>query len=92
MFGVTDPAILAFVEPRLVTQPWRTLYQPVVAPIMHPDIPVSYVVCMQYGPPPFTARLAEMQADAAVQTLTIDTSHHLMLTALEETMKVLVDG
>ena len=29
--GITDPKTIAFVEPRLVGQPWRTFFQPVKA-------------------------------------------------------------
>jgi pimeloyl-ACP methyl ester carboxylesterase len=90
-FGVTDPAIEAYLEPRLTAQPWRTCYQPVTALKVRPDIPVSYVVCTGYGQSPFTARLAEMEADPAVRVTTIDTGHFSMLTAFEETIAALVN-
>jgi pimeloyl-ACP methyl ester carboxylesterase len=91
-FGVTDPAMVAFIEPRLAAQSWRTFYQPVKALKVRPDIPVSYVVCTGYEPSPFAARLAEMEADPAVRITTIDTSHHCMLTALDDTVEVLLNG
>ncbi|HWA80937.1 MAG TPA: alpha/beta fold hydrolase, partial [Acetobacteraceae bacterium] len=49
IFGVTDPHIVAFIEPRLAAQPWRTFYQPVKAMKSRPNIPVSYVVCTGYA-------------------------------------------
>jgi pimeloyl-ACP methyl ester carboxylesterase len=90
-FGVTDPAITAFLEPRLADQPWRTLYQPVKALNTRPNIPFAYIVCTGYGPSPFTARLAEMEADRAMRIIKIDSSHHYMITAFEETIAALVD-
>jgi pimeloyl-ACP methyl ester carboxylesterase len=92
VFGVTDPALVAFIEPRLAPQPWRTFYQPVKALKSRPDIPMSYVACSGYGQSPFMARLAEMEADPAMRTIVIDTSHHCMLTAVEETVAALVES
>jgi pimeloyl-ACP methyl ester carboxylesterase len=90
-FGLTDSALVAFIEPRLAEQPWRTLYQPVKALKTRPDIPFSYVVCTGYGPSPFTARLAEMEGDPTMRVIKIDTSHFCMVTALEHTIAALVD-
>jgi pimeloyl-ACP methyl ester carboxylesterase len=92
VFGVTDPALIAFIEPRLAPQPWRTFYQPVKALRSRPDIPVSYVACSGYGLSPFMTRLAEMEADPAVRAIVIDTSHHCMLTAVDATIAALVQG
>jgi pimeloyl-ACP methyl ester carboxylesterase len=91
-FGVTDAAIAKFLEPRLTAQPWRTVYQPVRALNVRPDIPVSYVACTGRGESPFTARLAEMEADPAVRVTTINTGHLCMVTAFEETIAALVNG
>ncbi len=91
VFGVNDPAIEAYLEPRFTAQPWRTVYQPVTALKVRPDIPVSYVVCTGYGESPMTTRLAEMESDPAMRVITIDTSHYPMLTAFEETMAALVN-
>lgn len=88
-FGVTDPALTAFVQPRITNQPWRTFYQPVTALKARAQIPTSYVVCTGFGPSPFISRLAEMEADPAVRTTAIDTSHHCMLTDLEATISVI---
>jgi pimeloyl-ACP methyl ester carboxylesterase len=89
-FGVTDQAIVKFVEPRLVRQPWRTFYQPVTALMAKPAIPITYVACTGYGPSLFTARIAEMEADPGVTVKVIETSHHCMLTALDETLAALL--
>ncbi len=89
-FGVTDPSHVAFIEPRLVMQPWRTFYHPVRALKRLPDIPVSYVACTGYGPSPFMARLAEMEADPTVRVIRIETGHHCMLTAVEDTVAAIL--
>lgn len=91
-FGVTDPTMVAHIEPRLTRQPWRTFYQPVKALKSRPAIPTSYIVCTKYGPSPFQGRLAEMTADPAVRVTTIDTGHHCMMTAVDETTAALVAG
>ena len=90
-FGVTDPATVEFLKPRLTAQPWRTLSQPVKALKVRPEIPFSYVVCTGYGPSPFTARLAEMEADPTMRVIKIDTSHLCMMTAVDQTIMALID-
>jgi pimeloyl-ACP methyl ester carboxylesterase len=89
-FGVTDPATVAFIEARLARHPWRTLYHSVKALKRRPAMPISYVVCTGYGPSPFQERLAEMEADPAVRVTTINTSHHCMMTAVDETIAALI--
>jgi pimeloyl-ACP methyl ester carboxylesterase len=92
-FGITDPKIIAFVEPRLVAQPWRTFFQPVKALKTRPDIPLAYVVCERSNPSLFMPRLAEMQANPAIRTATIDTHHQPMLSMPDETVAVILgDG
>ena len=88
--GVTDPQLVAFIAARLAMQPWRTVFQPVKALKPRPDIPVSMIVCTGFGPSPFTARLAEMEADPAVRLTTIDASHLCMLTDVDTTMAALL--
>jgi pimeloyl-ACP methyl ester carboxylesterase len=91
VFGVTDPAMVDFLELRLIYQPWRTFYQPVKALKVRPDIPFSYVACTGYGPSPFTARLAEMEADPTMRVIKIDSNHFCMMTAVDETIAALID-
>jgi hypothetical protein len=88
-FGVTDPEVAKFVEPRLTAQPWRTCYQPVKALKVRPAIPISYIVCTGWGETYFTARLAEMKEDPGVWTTTLDANHLCMLTAAEDTVAAL---
>jgi hypothetical protein len=91
---VTDPAIVAFLEPRLVHQPWRTLYQPVKALKVRPNIPMTYVVCTRQGQAPtvFSLRLAVMDTDPAMQVKMIKTGHMCLFTRLDETIGVLVES
>lgn len=85
-FGVSDPEVAAFVEPRLTAQPWRTCYQPVRAAKVRPDIPITYIVCTGWGETPFTARLAELHADRGARTTTLNACHLSMLTDSEATV------
>ena len=88
-FGVTDPEMAKFVEPRLTAQPWRTCYQPVKALKVRPAIPISYIVCTGWGETPFTARLAEMKEDPGASTTTLNASHLCMLTDVEATISAI---
>jgi pimeloyl-ACP methyl ester carboxylesterase len=90
VFGVTDPAVTAFVEPRLTLQPWRTFTQPVKALKQRPDIPMSYIVCTRFSPSPFQVRQAEMQADPGMAVSTLDADHLCVLSAPEATVGALV--
>jgi pimeloyl-ACP methyl ester carboxylesterase len=90
-FGITDPDMARFVEPRLSPHSWRCFYQPAtVLPLARP-VPISYVVCTENKAPAFRARLAEMEANPAIWTATIATGHNCMMTATEETIAVLAD-
>ncbi|WP_210386421.1 alpha/beta hydrolase [Methylobacterium soli] len=88
--GITDPKTIAFVEPRLVSQPWQTFFQPVKVLKTRPDIPLAYVVCAQTNPSPFMPRLAEMQANPAIRTAILNTHHQPMLSIPDETVSVMV--
>jgi pimeloyl-ACP methyl ester carboxylesterase len=90
--GVTDPALLAFIEARVGPQSWRTLYQPVRAIKVRPGVAVTYVHCNGYGdvPSPFALRYAAIKkADPAARLIGIPTAHLCMMTAPAETIAVL---
>jgi pimeloyl-ACP methyl ester carboxylesterase len=89
-FGVTDPEVAKFVEPRLTGQPWRTCYQPVKALKARPAIPISQIVCTGWDKTPFfTDRHAEMKEDPGVRTTTLNASHLCMLTDVEATISAI---
>ncbi len=88
--GLSDPAHLDFVTPRLVRQSWRTVYQPVKALTQWPDKPIAYIRCTANTPAAFDAFLETMKTDPKVRTDTIDTGHSCMLTKPEETIRLLV--
>lgn len=89
-FGVTDPRVIAFVEPRLHPQPWRTFYEPVTVPNDIHAIEFSYIVCRGYGETAFTSRLAAIEADPKFHIITLEADHHCMLTSPDETVGALV--
>jgi len=92
-FGLTDAVHQKFVAPRLVHQPWRTLYQPVSALREWPDIALAFIHCSgeRSTPSPFTAFRDEMQKNPKVRMDTIATAHFPMLTETEKTVELL-DG
>ena len=91
-FGVTDPKLIDFIEPRLSAQPWRTLQQPIQLAGPRVRIPLTYIACTSYGNSPFTERLAEMEVRAGVRTTTIASDHFCMLSAPDETLRVLINS
>jgi pimeloyl-ACP methyl ester carboxylesterase len=89
VFGVTDPSVLAFVQPRLVPHPWRTAYQPVHVPLGLPNVPEIYIACTGRGETSFSARVAEMRNVRGKQAMTIDADHLCMLTAPDATVSAI---
>ncbi|HWT95989.1 MAG TPA: hypothetical protein VN229_00165, partial [Terriglobales bacterium] len=87
--GLTDPALIERVAPRLVEQPWRTVYQPVKALAQWPDIPVAYIRCTANTASHFDAFMEKMKKDPKVQTDVVDTGHSCMLTELDKTIDLL---
>jgi pimeloyl-ACP methyl ester carboxylesterase len=90
-FGVHDPAIAAFVNPRLVLQPWRTFVEPSRAFAERPrDIPHSYVRCRGFSPSPFAAFYEQFKNDPLFDVNTLDTGHQCMLTMPRETADLIL--
>jgi pimeloyl-ACP methyl ester carboxylesterase len=80
-WGVTDPADLAWMGPRMTPQPLATLCQPLpAAPVL--GVPRSYLHC-RYGPSaPIFRRFADLaRADPEAWTVVeLDTGHDAMVT------------
>lgn len=88
--GLTGPAQIAFVMPRLVPHPVQTLYQPVKAPKQRPPIPTAYIRCTRNPAPHFNAALEEIRKDPAVRIDTIDSGHSCTVTEPAETTRLLL--
>jgi pimeloyl-ACP methyl ester carboxylesterase len=88
-FGVTEPKLIGFIEPRLSAQPWRTLQQPIQLVGPQSPVPVTYIACTCWGDTPFTERLAEV-GKLGIRIATIASNHFCMFSAPEETLKALV--
>jgi pimeloyl-ACP methyl ester carboxylesterase len=81
VFGVNDPAVAAYVEPRLAMHPWRCMFQPVKALEEHPkDIPHTYIRCKGFDPSPFKEFLTKFEKDSRWDTHVLKTSHVAPLT------------
>jgi hypothetical protein len=78
-FGVEDPAVVAWMAPRLAPHPWRCFTQPVR--IAHPElvaaIPQSHIVASPTLPDEHPERVAA--ARAAGRVWLVETGHDLML-------------
>jgi pimeloyl-ACP methyl ester carboxylesterase len=49
-FGITDPALVDFITPKLVNQPWRTFFEPVKVIPRPSHVRMSYVRCFSCQP------------------------------------------
>src|SRR5258708_5644958 len=83
--GVTDPAIIDFVTPRLTPHPPRSFLEPVQARSLHPDLAVGYVYCSGYGVTMFTPFYEKVKTDPRVRTGVIDTGHLCLLSETQKT-------
>jgi pimeloyl-ACP methyl ester carboxylesterase len=92
VFGVTDPAVVAHVTPRLTLQPAQTFVQPSKALAERPRIPHTYVRATGFDPSPFVGFLKRFEADPLFRTMTLATSHLLMLTDPASTIRILADA
>ena len=89
--GITDPALVDFMTPKLVNQPWRTLFEPVKVLPRPAHVRMSYVRCTNSVGDHFDRIMERMTRDPNVRTATIDTSHLCMLTVPEATVKTILD-
>ena len=92
IFWSNDPKLIGFIQPRLSAQLWRRIQQPIQLAGFQARIPLTHVACTSYGNTPFTERLAEMGTRADVRTATIASDHFCMLSARDETVKVLISS
>jgi pimeloyl-ACP methyl ester carboxylesterase len=91
-FGIRDPTLVDFMTPRLVNQPWRTLFEPVKVLLRPSHVRMSYVRCTANTIAEHFDRIMErVTRDPNVRTATIDSTHLCMLTAPEATVKTILD-
>jgi len=89
-FGVTDQAVLDFVEPRICHQPWRTFFEPAKVSPSIVDVNQTYIHCTKWGiDSPMTQFLPLMKARGA-NIISITGSHLSMLTEAEETLSAIL--
>lgn len=90
-FGVTDPKMVAFAQPRLRPQPPLTLTRSVVALPMRPkNIPHTYIRAIGFDPSPFKAiAVKKVKPDPSITYAEINTGHDAMLIAPETLARML---
>jgi pimeloyl-ACP methyl ester carboxylesterase len=89
--GVRDPALVDFLTPKLVDQPWRTLFDPVRVISRPPHVRMSYVRCTANISATLDEIMERLTRDPGVRTVMIDTTHLCMLTAPETTVETILD-
>lgn len=82
VLGVTDPADLAWLSPRLTPHPWRTYTQPLDLAGRQDAVPATFIECTSW------MRAFQPQAERAKKAgwpvLTVPTGHEAMVTAPED--------
>ena len=89
--GIADPALIDFMAPKLVNQPWRTFFEPVKVIPRPSHVRMSYVRCTANAAEHFDRIMKRLMQDPEVRTSTIDTTHLCMLTAPEATVKTILN-
>jgi len=88
-YGVTDPAQIAWMHPKLTPHPWKCFEQKLV--LTNEDamrkIPQTHIVCAQTLP--FRDRAA-LEAASDGRVWAIDTGHDLMISEPQEVAKMLL--
>lgn len=90
--GVTDTKVADFIAPRVAPfHPIQTFLQASKAPATRPDIPHTYVLAGGYAAlrPTFVPFHKAAQADRRWDALVLNTSHVMMLTDPEGTLRIL---
>ncbi|MGY2293619.1 alpha/beta fold hydrolase [Pseudomonas sp. SDO528_S397] len=90
VFGITDPAMVAYITPRLALQPSLTFFEPVEIQPLSAQVSVSYVYCEGYVGSAFGAFYERFKYDPNVQTAVLRTHHHCMLQDPLATVEALV--
>jgi pimeloyl-ACP methyl ester carboxylesterase len=89
--GITDPALVDFMTPKLADQPWRTLFDPVTVIARPAHVRMSYVRCTANASEHFDNMVERLSRDPEVRISKIDTTHLCMLTEPEATVKAILD-
>jgi pimeloyl-ACP methyl ester carboxylesterase len=88
--GVTDPADLRWLGPRLTPHPWRTYTEPLALRGRQHDVPATFVECTDW------MRVfrphAERAEAAGWPVVAVPTGHEAMVTAPETLAKALIEA
>jgi pimeloyl-ACP methyl ester carboxylesterase len=90
--GITNPVLVGFMTPKLVDQPWRTLFEPAKVISRPAHVSTSYVRCTAFPiGDQFDRIMQRLTRDPSVRTAAIDTTHLCMVTAPEATVKTILN-
>jgi pimeloyl-ACP methyl ester carboxylesterase len=98
LLGLTQPEDLAFAEPKITPQPWRTFAEPltVTSPEALATIPYTIIDCSAtarwgYMWHPDRKPGAVKRAQRATRTIEIDAVHDVMITQPQRVVELLLD-
>jgi pimeloyl-ACP methyl ester carboxylesterase len=90
--GITDPVLVGFMTPKLIDQPWRTMFEPAKVISCPAHVSMSYVRCTAFPiGDQFDRIMQRLTRDPNVRTAAIDTTHLCMVTAPEATAKTILN-
>ena len=90
VFGVSDPAIVEFVQPRIAMQPWRTFLDKADITSNSPHMPTSYIRCEHHCYPPFDEAAQRVDRDPHARVVRAPMGHLCMLTQPRDTSEILL--
>ena len=92
-FGVTEPDVIEFLNPRLVDMPINAFLQASKALLKTPEnISQTYVRCTGFQNPTLDEFLNKAENDPDVNTQIVDMSHFVMMTNPQETAELLLNA
>ncbi len=88
--GVTDPALVDFVTPRLVNHPWRTLFEPLRFSGWPEHVRVGYLRCTENISEDHDRIAARLSEHPRIKVVSIDTPHLPFLTHPDLTVETIL--
>jgi pimeloyl-ACP methyl ester carboxylesterase len=89
-FGVTDPAVIDFLTPRLTSQPWRTFFQPLHLTETSARMSKTYIRCKRAKLPHFENTFARILQRDDFRGEVVDVDHFCSVSAPQLLAQVLL--
>jgi pimeloyl-ACP methyl ester carboxylesterase len=89
-FGVSDPAVIDFLTPRLTSQPWRTFFQPLPIAGTSATISKTYIRCKGAKLPHFESTFTRMLQRSDFRSEVVDADHFCSISAPQLVAQILL--